>query len=88
MLNRLHHFWHLDERFAQHLRGGDQNSESLLPALRRLGAGKRCHIVSSDSELDGREMALDEALPVVVDCGLFSATFISCVPLQARVFPR
>jgi hypothetical protein len=86
MLSRLHHFSHLDERFAQHLRGGDQNSEFLLPALRRLGAGKRCYVVSNDSDLDRRAMGLDEALAAVVDAGSFMATFISCVPGKLAYF--
>jgi hypothetical protein len=80
MLFKPDHFFHLDQRFTEPVPTAQQASDFLLPALSALGAPKTCHVVSNDSDLDGRTMSLGEAISVVVDDGLQSGTFLSCIP--------
>jgi hypothetical protein len=43
-------------------------------------------LLSEDSDLDGRDIALDEVLNTVVDGASHHATFISCVPGRLAYF--
>jgi hypothetical protein len=38
-----------------------------LPLLRKLGARRNCYVIADESEYDGSELALDDALIVVRD---------------------
>jgi hypothetical protein len=50
-----------------------------VEALRRAkGAGRLCHFIGPDDDLDGRDMDLREALEHVV--GVTGGALLSCIP--------
>jgi hypothetical protein len=77
--SQLPHLTHLDPRFATPVPAEEQRALGLGARLREKGAGDRCYLLSEDPDLDGRELALDEALVTIVDGGSHHATFVSCV---------
>jgi hypothetical protein len=74
----LHHAVRLEPRFAQHLTGSDAFSGPLETMLRKRGAPSTCYVLSANSDLDGRELPLSEALDAIV--GMGDGTFVSCLP--------
>jgi hypothetical protein len=80
--SQLAHFAHLDSRFATELTHADL--ATLAATLRSKGAGDRCYLISESSDLNGREMALDDALAQLA--GDAEATFVSCVPGRLAYF--
>lgn len=82
--SQLPHLTHLDPRFATPVY--EQSASALGAHLREKGAGDRCYLLSEDPDLDGRELALDEALVAIVDGGSRHATFVSCVPAHLAYF--
>ena len=80
----LDHFKHLDSRFCHRIKPAEQNPVDILRILKALGAPAVCHVMSSDREFDGRELALSEALRDIVGRG--QGTFISCVPGKLAYF--
>jgi hypothetical protein len=81
--SQLPHLTHLDPRFATPVQ---VSGSELGTQLRDKGAGDRCYLLSEDPDLDGRELALDEALVAIVDGGSQHATFVSCVPGHLAYF--
>ncbi|MCW2963455.1 MAG: hypothetical protein JWO17_707 [Actinomycetia bacterium] len=81
--SQLPHLTHLDPRFATPVQ---QSASELGAQLREKGAGGRCYLLSEDPELDGREIALDEALVAIVDGASQHATFVSCLPGHLAYF--
>jgi len=79
IVRSLDHFKDLDPRFCRHVESAD-----IPRILRGLGAPSVCYIVSSDSNLDGREMSLPDALTEVIGRG--QGTFISCIPGKLAYF--
>jgi hypothetical protein len=73
----LDHSVSLDPRYTQELRTGAAD------ALLRHGAPKTCFVISGDDTLDGREMALEEALNAV---GYPYGGFISCIPAKLGLY--
>jgi hypothetical protein len=86
VLARLNHFRHLEMRFASPVPMSDQKSAVIGVVLRRHSAPGLCYVVSDDSDFDGREMALAEALVEIVDGGISAGTFISCIPGRLAYF--
>jgi hypothetical protein len=84
--SQLPHFSHLDARFTTPVPTREQSAVELGARLREKGAGDRCYLLSEDADLDGRELALDDALVAIVDGGSHIATFISCVPGHLAYF--
>lgn len=74
----LDHFKDLNPRFCRRLRPVDDSREQILKLLRRLGAPDMCRVMSSDDNIDGREMLLTEAFLQIYGRGIGS--FISCIP--------
>ena len=74
----LHHAVRLDPRFAQHLTGSAAFSGTLEATLRKRGAPVSCYVLAANSDLDGREMPLSEALEAVI--GMGDGAFVSCIP--------
>jgi hypothetical protein len=53
----------------------------LLPILQAKGAPKMCYILSTDDNLIGRELPLDEAVAIVIDDQhMVDLYLVSCVP--------
>ena len=74
----LHHSVRLDPRFAQHLTGGEPFSGPVEAMLRKKGAPSTCYVLAANSDLDGREMPLGEALDAII--GMGGGAFVSCIP--------
>ena len=53
---------YFDRRYFTALRGRDKHIEAIGERLQRLGVGQRIYVMSSDEELDGRELPLREVL--------------------------
>lgn len=76
----LNHFADWDARFAQPL----DSSADVLALLRKAGAPSECHVMSDSSELDGRDMPLDEAVSA---CEAYSfVSVLCCVPGKLAFF--
>ena len=69
---------HLDGRFAKLIPANEQSMQSIERLLKSKGAPDVCHVMSSNSDLDNREMSLTEALLETV--GMDAGTMISCIP--------
>jgi hypothetical protein len=74
----LNHAPHLDGRFAKLIPADQQSTQSIERLLKAKGAPDICHVMSSNPDLDSREMFLSEALLETV--GMDAGTMISCVP--------
>jgi hypothetical protein len=74
----LHHSVRLDLRFAQHLTGSDAFSGPVEAMLRKRGAPPSCYVLAANSDIDGREMPLGEALAAII--GMGDGAFVSCIP--------
>jgi hypothetical protein len=74
----LYHLRDLDPRYVVTIAGNQQNAGPIEHALRARGAGDTCHVVSTNTVLDGKRLPLAEALDAVI--GLGSGTLLSCVP--------
>jgi hypothetical protein len=88
LLNKLHHFRHLDMRFANEVPSGDQRASIVGARLRERGAPRECHALSNDADLDGRDMDLDEALSALLDRGSCQSTFIFMRSWKAGLLSR
>jgi hypothetical protein len=75
---KLAHLADLDPRFAQPVHGSEATPQALERLLKAKGAPARCYCLSEDSEIDGKDLPLSEALEQVVGSGM--GTFISCLP--------
>ena len=84
--SQLPHFSHLDARFTTLVPAQEQTGSGLGARLREKGAGERCVLLSEDPDLDGRELALDDALAKVVEAPSRLATFVSCLPGRLAYF--
>jgi hypothetical protein len=84
--SQLPHLSHLDARFTTLVSATEQIGSALGARLREKGAGETCVLLSEDAGLDGRELALEDALVEVVDAPSHLATFISCVPGRLAYF--
>lgn len=76
----LDHSVRLDHRFCRHLKGDDAFPAAVEVLLRRQGAPENCYVLASDSDLDGREMRLRDALESVIGQG--NGAYLSCIPGQ------
>jgi len=80
----LAHFKHLEMRHAVQIPPRQQHAAEIFQLLRLKGAPETCYALSEDSELDGKEMSLSEALGEVVGRGM--GTFLSCLPGRLAYF--
>jgi len=76
-ISQLAHFKSLDPKCLVRIPPNQQHASSLAELLATMGAGSRCWVISENSELDGREMDLREALKETVGRGM--GTIISCI---------
>jgi phosphoglycolate phosphatase-like HAD superfamily hydrolase len=80
----LDHFGDLDPEFSRTVPPAKQNPAAISKLLKNLGAPPLCYVMSSNSELDGRELALDVALAEIVGHGF--GALISCIPGNLSYF--
>ena len=83
LVDKLNHFWHLDERFVIAIPGQEQYPERIHELLRARGAPDRCYVIG-DGDLEGQEPLLLDALDHVVDG--FTGTILSCVAGRLAYF--
>ena len=74
----LHHAVRLDPRYSRHLTGSDPYPPRVAEMLRKRGAPSTCYVLAANSDLDGREMPILEALDAII--GMQNGAFISCIP--------
>jgi hypothetical protein len=78
ILGRFDHQLDYDAAFATPIPVGEQSAPDIAKLLTKRGAPAMCHLISSDSALDGRDLPLSDALDQVV--GSDFGTIISCIP--------
>lgn len=84
LTDTLAHFKHLDLRYAVQIAGPKRRASGILELLKSKGAPETCYALSEDSELDGKEILLTDALASTVGCGM--GTFLSCIPGKLAYF--
>lgn len=72
-----------DKRWAMQL-PSSTSSRDIVKLLRGHGASDHCYVLSEDSDVDGRFLALAEAVETTVSA--YGAALISCVPSRLGVF--
>ena len=80
----LDHFDVLDTRYARLLPPSIQTLVHIEALLRQKGAPECCHVISSNEDIDDREMLLSEALQQIIGRG--SGSVVSCVPGKLAYF--
>lgn len=83
-LGRLYHFHDLDARYAHRVPPREAFVNDIYRVLKEKGTPKFFHVVSGDSEIDGRDVDLKEALEKTV--GMGGGTFLSCLAGRLRYF--
>ena len=78
-LDGLNHCSDIEERFASPVRWCDAIDE-----LRQRGAPETCHIISTINELDGADMPLAAAIPMMEQGGW--GTILCCIPGQLAYY--
>ena len=74
----LHHSVRLDPRYCHHLTGSEAFSAPVEATLRKRGAPSTCYVLAANSDLDGRQMLLRDALSATI--GMGNGAFVSCIP--------
>jgi len=77
IVDGLNHHTPLDRRYAHLLSSAQQNVPAIETILKQKGAPEVCYIMSSDPDIDGKEMELHQALMTVVDSNI--GTVVSCI---------
>ncbi len=77
------HLQDLDPRFAHRIPPGHQTVDKVYLLLKQKGAPDTCYVMG-DSELDGREVSLREALEGIFDVSF--GNFLSCIPGKLGYF--
>jgi hypothetical protein len=80
----LYYFADLDSRYLVPIPPAKQNAKDIAALLTARGAPPLCHVISTDSERDGRDLNLVEVLERVVGFG--EGTLLSCVPRRLGYF--
>ncbi len=80
----LDHFGDLDLHYCHRIKPSQQRFDNILQALNNLGAPPVCYVMSSDADLDRRQMDLSAALKNII--GLGQGAFVSCVPGKLAYF--
>ena len=84
LLSQLYHFDDLDPKFMVAIPPNQHRPSALVRILKAKGAGPKCYVMSTISELDGQEVDLETALERIV--GSQEGALISCVPGRLGYF--
>ena len=76
--DRMDHAIRLAPEHCERLTGHRRAVGAVEIELRRWGASDYCHVLSANSEIDGRDLPLAEALVAVIGGG--HGAFVSCLP--------
>lgn len=77
-LDRLNHSLDYDPALAVCIAPTEQTAGGIEALLRKRGAPDQCHLISSKFDWDAQEMALREAIDLILGYGI--GTVLSCVP--------
>jgi hypothetical protein len=77
-LEELYHFGDFNPEVIVRLAGKDETIDVVLKELRARGASDSCYIISTDKEVDRRNLSLLDALQQVFAC--IEGTIIFCGP--------
>ncbi|MBV9217675.1 MAG: hypothetical protein JO053_16015 [Acidobacteria bacterium] len=80
----LDHFADLDVRWTKAIPSDLQTPQAISELLLSKGAPLDCFVLSSNADLDGKEIKLKDALDQTVGYG--AGTYISCVPGKLGYF--
>jgi hypothetical protein len=80
----LDHCEDIDRRYANQVPVNQQNPNAIEKMLRQKGAPEVCHVMSTNPEIDEKEMPLGEALKKTIGMGM--GTLISCIPGRLAYF--
>jgi hypothetical protein len=83
-LATLYHFRDLDPRYLVPIPHAERPAKNIAALLATRGAPSFCHVISTNSDLDGRDINLVEVLEQVVGFG--GGTLISCIPGRLGYF--
>ena len=85
-LDRLCHTYAgvFDARYLRPLPELGHDPEVLIKRLRKLGAGSTCHVISFNEDIDGRELALEDAIRATLGFGFPS--ILICLPDSLAYF--
>ena len=84
LISQLYHFDDLDPKFMVAIPPNQHHPCVLAKILKAKGAGSKCYVMSTISELDGQEVDLETALQEIV--GSQEGALISCVPGRLGYF--
>lgn len=74
----FYHLSNLEEKYAIEVSPNKQWAEDIYKMLREKGSPNICYVISTDKEIDGKELKLDDVLEEIVgNCA--NGTFISCI---------
>lgn len=82
-LDKLNHFYDLDDRYAHLIPPRYQTPEDIYRLLKARGAPDQCHVMGN-GDLDGRDLPLRQAVQEVLDYPF--GQFISCLPGKLGFF--
>jgi hypothetical protein len=83
MLDKFNHLDLLDSRYARRVAPRDQSAAAIYQRLRVKGAPAQCHVMGP-SEIDGRDMDLNDALQDIVPYS--QGAMVSCIPGRLGYF--
>src|SRR3712207_5216845 len=66
LLDDLNHNPDFEPSYMTHLPFGHYDSEAVVKLLREKGAGNECHIIADDSDCDGLDLPLKEAIEYAI----------------------
>ena len=78
LLNGFYHLRDLEEKYATEVKPNEQWAENIQALLKAKGSPDICYIVSTNRNIDGKELPLIDVLQEIVGtCN--DGTFISCI---------
>ena len=83
-LKELPHFKWLEPAYCKAIPPANHKPKDIAKILLAKGSGQNCWAISEATELDGRQLLLEEALEEIV--GRELGTFLSCVPGKLAYF--
>jgi len=83
-VRQLAHFDDLDPRWIVRIAPSSQNPTRIHALLKAHGAPENCHVVSELTELDGKEIRLNDALNRIVGCEM--GTILCCLSGRLAYF--
>lgn len=78
LLDGFYHLRDLEEKYSKEVPPNHQWAEDIYKMLKEKGSPDVCYVISTNKELDGRELSLVDVLDEIVGT-CHDGTFISCI---------